>query len=306
MAGSSTQGAVGVGAGTALAPSAPLPLCPGSDIATYTRRVDAIPALSQKQELELARAYHEERDLDSARQLVLANLRHVAYMARRYAGYGLPQADLIQEGNIGLMKAVKRFNPAQFKVRFISFAIHWIRAEMQEYILRNWRLVKIATTKAQRRLFFNLRGARKHLGRLSDEEADAMAEKLSVPLRELRQMEQRMAAPEISYDGAAEAEGDGDDGGYRPAPAEYLAAPDADPARAFEEQHWRQARAKDLRCALGRMDERNRDIISSRWLVGDAKRATLQQLAERHGVSAERIRQLEKRSLRQLREWLIA
>ncbi len=294
-------------AAKARALSTPLPLCPGTDIHTYTRRVDALPVLSREQEVELAGAYHEENDLDAARQLVLANLRHVAYVARRYAGYGLPHADLIQEGNIGLMKAVKRFDPSQFKVRFISFAIHWIRAEMQEYILRNWRLVKIATTKAQRRLFFNLRGARSHLGRLTDQEADAMALQLSVPLRELRQMEQRMAAPEISYDGATEGEDgdrDADSGGYRSEPATYLAAPDADPASEFADRHWRQSRAKNLHSALESMDKRCQDIIRCRWLAEDTKRATLQQLAERYGVSAERIRQLEKRSLRQLRDQL--
>ena len=295
------------GAGKSLTPNVPLPLGPGADIATYTRRVQSIPALSQEQELELARAYYEEHDLEAARQLVLANLRHVVYSAHRYAGYGLPQADLIQEGNIGLMKAVKRFNPSQFKVRFISFAIHWIRAEMQEYILRNWRLVKIATTKAQRRLFFKLRSERKHLGRLSDAEASDMAEKLAVPLRDLRQMELRMAAPEISYDGTTEAaDADSADagGGTRLVPSEYLAAPDADPADEFETLHWRQTQAEQLRCALERLDERDRDILSSRWLSADAKRSTLQQLAERHGISAERVRQLEKRALRQLREQL--
>ncbi len=303
MGNTPTQADKKVGSGKSLVSNATLALVPGADIATYTRRVQSIPTLSQEQELELARAYYEEHDLEAARQLVLANLRHVAYLAHRYAGYGLPQADLIQEGNIGLMKAVKRFNPSKFKVRFISFAIHWIRAEMQEYVLRNWRLVKIATTKAQRRLFFKLRGERKHLGGLSDEDARDMAEKLAVPLRELRQMELRMAAPEVSYDGTTEAADADDTGGgtRRLAPAEYLAAPDADPAEEFEALHWRQSQAEQLHGALECLDERSRDIIRGRWPAADVKRATLQQLADRHGISAERVRQLEKRALRQLR-----
>jgi RNA polymerase sigma-32 factor len=228
----------------------------------------------------------------------MAHLRFVVHIARGYAGYGLPLGDLIQEGNIGLMKAVKRFDP-EVGVRLISFAVHWIRAEIHEFVLRNWRLVKVATTKAQRKLFFNLRSAKKHLGWLSRAETEAIARDLGVSAREVTEMEQRLAGQDVVYDPLPEADGEG-----AVAPALYLPAPNADPAAAIENDDWDERAAERLRSALTRLDERSRAILQARWMT--EQKATLQELADRYGVSAERIRQIEQSAIRTLRAELAA
>jgi RNA polymerase sigma-32 factor len=275
-----------------------LPVPIGS-LDAYIHAVNAIPSLTAEQERELARRLHENDDLDAARQLVLSHLRFVVHIARGYMGYGLPLGDLIQEGNVGLMKAVKRFDP-DVGVRLISFAVHWIRAEIHEFVIRNWRLVKIATTKAQRKLFFNLRSAKKHLGWLSKTETEAIARDLGVSAREVSEMEQRLAGQDMVYDPLPEA----DEEGGPAAPALYLQAPDADPAVAVESNDWEEQAAERLQGALARLDERSREILQSRWMTDQKK--TLQELADRYGVSAERIRQIEQGAIRALRAELTA
>ena len=267
---------------------------PVGSLDAYVERVSSIPVLSREEELELAKRFHDHEDLDAARLLVLSHLRFVVHVARGYMGYGLPVADLIQEGNVGLMKAVKRFDP-DMGVRLVSFAIHWIRAEIHEYVIRNWRLVRVATTKAQRKLFFNLRRLKKNLAWLSDEETNAVAGELGVDPREVREMEQRLAARDLSFDPAPDAD---DEEGIS-SPSLYLPAPNLDPATAVEQEEWDGAVANSLTAALGNLDERSRAVIKARWLADDKR--TLQDLADEYGVSAERIRQIEATAITKLR-----
>jgi RNA polymerase sigma-32 factor len=271
---------------------------PLGSLDAYLERVGRISVLSREEEHALAVRFREHDDLEAARTLVLSHLRFVVHIARGYAGYGLPLGDLIQEGNVGLMKAVKRFDPA-VNVRLVSFAVHWIRAEIHEYVLRNWRLVKVATTKAQRKLFFNLRRMKKNLTWLSSEETAAVARDLGVSTREVTEMEQRLAARDLSFDPMPESEED-----EQYSPAAYLPAPMADPAESVEAQEWDRDSQSRLHQALGRLDERSRDILESRWT--SEEKATLHELADKYGVSAERIRQIEANALTKLRGLLAA
>jgi RNA polymerase sigma-32 factor len=271
---------------------------PLGSLDAYLERVSRIPVLSREQEHELAARFRSAGDLAAARQLVLSHLRFVVHIARGYSGYGLPIGDLIQEGNVGLMKAVKRFDPS-LNVRLVSFAVHWIRAEIHEYVLRNWRLVKIATTKAQRKLFFNLRRLKKNLTWLSVEETAAVARDLGVTVAEVTEMEKRLAARDLSFDPAPDTD---DEEAY--SPAAYLPAPDADPAGQVQEAESADDSTDRLHGALSRLDERSRDIVQRRWMSED--KATLHQLADRYGVSAERIRQIESSALGKLRGLMAA
>jgi len=265
-------------------------MVPGHDLGSYVAAVNRITILSAEEERELAKRYYYQQDLDAARKLVLAHLRFVVHVARTYSGYGLSEADLIQEGNVGLMKAVKRFNP-EVGVRLVSFAVHWIKAEIHEYILRNWRIVKVATTKAQRKLFFNLRSSKKRLGWLSHDEVEAVARDLGVDAETVVQMEGRMGAYDASFDGAADA----DDEEASQAPAYYLEDSRYDPARSVENQDWEKTSTDGLYIAMKSLDERSRDILTQRWL--NDNKATLHDLAAKYNVSAERIRQLEKNAM---------
>lgn len=269
-------------------------MVPGHDLGAYITAVNSIAILSPEEELALANQYYHENDLDAARKMVLAHLRFVVHMAKTYSGYGLSEADLIQEGNVGLMKAVKRFNP-EVGVRLVSFAVHWIKAEMQEFILRNWRIVKVATTKAQRKLFFNLRSSKKRLGWFSKEEVDAVANDLGVNSATVMQMEGRMSSYDAAFDGIADAD---DDEAYY-APAQYLEDIRYDPARNVEDDDWGKSKSDGLYLALNELDERSKDILAQRWL-GDNK-VTLHDLAEKYDVSAERIRQLEKNAMNKVK-----
>ncbi len=267
---------------------------PLGSLEAYVERVSTIPILGREEELELARRFHEHGDLDAARELVLSHLRFVVHIARGYMGYGLPVGDLIQEGNVGLMKAVKRFDP-DMGVRLVSFAVHWIRAEIHEFVIRNWRLVRIATTKAQRKLFFNLRRMKKNLAWLSDEETRAVASELGVEPREVREMERRLSARDLSFDPAPDT---GDEESFV-SPSLYLPSPEADPAAIVEQDQWDGAVADSLATALDGLDERSRTVIKARWLTEEKK--TLQDLADEYGVSAERIRQIESAAFGKLR-----
>jgi RNA polymerase sigma-32 factor len=271
---------------------------PVGSLDAYIQAVNAIPVMNQPEEQRLARRLREHDDLDAARELVLSHLRFVVHIARGYMGYGLPLGDLVQEGNVGLMKAVKRFDP-DVGVRLISFAVHWIRAEIHEYVLRNWRLVRVATTKAQRKLFFNLRRAKRNLGWLTREETESIARDLGVPAREVTEMEQRLAGQDVVYDPLPDADDEG-----AVSPALYLPAPDADPATALEADDWQEQASERLQEALQGLDGRSREILRSRWM--SEQKATLQQLAERFGVSAERVRQIEQHAIRTLRGALTA
>ena len=269
-------------------------LSPGQNLASYIQTVSAFPILTAEEEKALAERFYYEQDLDAARELVLCHLRFVVHLARTYQGYGLPQADLIQEGNVGLMKAVKRFNP-EVGVRLVSFAVHWIRAEMHEFILRNWRIVKVATTKAQRKLFFNLRGAKKRLAWLTREETESVAKDLGVSTQEVTRMESRLSASDLAFDGY-----DTDDGDR--APAHFLpveGAAGADPADLVDAENWANVSHTLLIEALQSLDDRSHDIIASRWLSDEKE--TLTDLAGRYGVSAERIRQIEGNALKKLK-----
>jgi RNA polymerase sigma-32 factor len=270
------------------------PTTPGQDLTAYIASVNSIAMLTPEQELGLAKKYYYEDNVDAARQLVLSHLRFVVHMSKTFSGYGLSQADLIQEGNVGLMKAVKRFNP-EVGVRLVSFAVHWIKAEMHEYILRNWRIVKIATTKAQRKLFFNLRSSKKRLGWLNNEEAEAMAQDLGVDAKVVRQMEGRMA----SYDTAFDADSDSDDEATYKAPAFYLEDQASDLATNVEEDELEEITNSSLHSAMSELDDRSKDILNSRWL--SENKATLHELANRYGISAERIRQLEKNAMNKIK-----
>jgi RNA polymerase sigma-32 factor len=267
---------------------------PLGSLEAYVERVSGIAMLGRDEEFALARRFRDHQDLDAARDLVLSHLRFVVHIARGYTGYGLPVADLIQEGNVGLMKAVKRFDPGM-GVRLVSFAVHWIRAEIHEYVIRNWRLVRIATTKAQRKLFFNLRRMKKNLAWLSDEETEAVAGELGVEPREVREMEQRLSARDLSFDPAP----DTDDDEAVVSPSLYLPSPESDPAAIIEQIQWDGEVAGSLATALESLDERSRTVIRARWLAEDKK--TLQDLADDYGVSAERIRQIESAAMRKLR-----
>ncbi len=269
-------------------------VAPTGSLEAYRAAVNSFPLLSAEEERELAERYRRDNDLDAAWQLVLSHLRFVVRIARGYSGYGLAEADLIQEGNIGLMKAVKRFDPS-VGVRLVSFAVHWIRAEIHEFILRNWRIVKVATTKAQRKLFFNLRSAKKRLGWMNKEEVDAVAEDLGVKSATVMEMEQRLNAHDASFDPQVSQDGDSD---YL-APAGYLEDLRFEPGQQAEDEDWESHSGDRLEQAMGRLDERSRIIIESRWLTED--KSTLQELADRFGVSAERIRQLEKNAMKKLK-----
>ena len=269
-------------------------LVPGRNIDAYVASVASIAVLSAEQERTLAERLFFHNDLEAARQLVMSHLRFVVHIAKSYSGYGLPLADLIQEGNVGLMKAVKRFNP-EVGVRLVSFAVHWVKAEIHEFILRNWRIVKVATTKAQRKLFFNLRSAKKRLSWLTNDEADAVAKDLGVEARVVREMEGRMAGQDTSFDGYAD---DDSDTAYQ-APAYYLEDRNSDPSMLLEDSDWSDSSIARLRSALAQLDERSRDILQKRWLSED--KVTLHELADTYGVSAERIRQLEKNAMKKLK-----
>jgi RNA polymerase sigma-32 factor len=269
-------------------------MVPGANLAAYVQAVGSVPILSPERERELAEDLYYNNNLEAARQLVMSHLRFVVHIARSYSGYGLAEADLIQEGNVGLMKAVKRFNPEK-GVRLVSFAVHWIKAEMHEYILRNWRIVKVATTKAQRKLFFNLRSAKKSLAWLSADEAQAVADDLGVDLHEVQRMEGRLTSRDVAYDSPLDSD---DEDGWQ-APQYYLEDQRSDPALEVESSDWRDNSEQQLHAALAELDERSRDILSQRWLAEN--KATLHELAEQYGVSAERIRQLEQNAMKKLR-----
>ena len=273
----------------------PVANLPVGSLAAYRQAAFSLPMLSAEEERELAERYHNERDLDAAWRLVTAHLRFVVRIARGYEGYGLSQADLIQEGNVGLMKAVKRFDPS-VGVRLVSFAVHWVRAEIHEFILRNWRIVKVATTKAQRKLFFNLRSSRKRLGWMSRSEIEDIAADLGVEPRVVLEMEQRLNAHDASFDPLIEHESEND----RPAPAGYLRDLRFEPAIQAEDDDWEAHSEAMLADALEALDDRSRSIIARRWLA--ERKVTLQELAGEYGVSAERIRQLEKNALKKLRK----
>ena len=268
---------------------------PGVNLGAYISTVNQIPILTAEQEKELAERYYYDQDLDAAKLLVMSHLRFVVHIARSYAGYGLPQGDLIQEGNLGLMKAVKRFDP-NMGVRLVSFAVHWIKAEIHEYVIRNWRIVKIATTKAQRKLFFNLRSLKKSSKKLTLKEAQSIANDLNVTPEQVLEMEGRLTA----YDAAFEAQGDDDDeGSTHVAPALYLEDNRYDPARLAEEEDYEEQSTNALHDAMEQLDDRSRNILQRRWL--DDEKSTLHELAAEYNVSAERIRQLGKNALEKIK-----
>jgi len=284
---------------TALVPRSPAELALAGPVGSFDAYVDTvsrIPVLSREDEQALALRFHRDGDIDAARQLVLSHLRFVLHIARGYAGYGLPMGDLVQEGNVGLMKAVKRFDPA-VGVRLVSFAVHWIRAEIHEYVLRNWRLVKVATTKAQRKLFFNLRKYKKNLGWLSAEETTAVARDLGVSEQDVTEMERRLSSRDVSYDPAPDTD-DEESAAY--SPSAYLPAPDADPAVAVERAEWDDDVSERVAHAMTQLDERSRAIMRARWI--DEPKATLHELADQYGVSAERIRQIEANAIKKLQK----
>ena len=261
----------------------------------YLQAVSTIPMLKVEQEQELAKRLQEEGDLSAAKQLIMSHLRFVAHIAKSYSGYGLPQADLIQEGNIGLMKAVKRFDPS-VGVRLVSFAVHWIKAEIHEFVLKNWRIVKVATTKAQRKLFFNLRKNKKRLGWFNQAEVATVASELGVSEKEVREMESRMSGQDMGFDLTGDDNDDAPTSTY--SPVQYLTDGSADLADDIEQQQWQEQSHTRLFSALKTLDERSQDIVSARWLSDD--KATLQELAEKYSVSAERVRQLEKTAMKKL------
>jgi RNA polymerase sigma-32 factor len=272
---------------------------PTGSIESYISSVNQVPILSLEEEQVLARRLRDENDLEAARRLVMSHLRFVVKIARGYSGYGLQQADLIQEGNVGLMKAVKRFNP-DFGVRLVSFAVHWVRAEMHEFILKNWRIVKVATTKAQRKLFFNLRSSKKRLGWLNQNEVNEVAKDLGVKPSEVMEMEKRMSNYDASFDGTTD--DDDDESVY--APAYYLENKSAGPEELVETAQVKDESQNALHTALALLDDRSKDIIAKRWLAED--KATLHELAAVHSVSAERIRQIESNAMKKLRETIAA
>ena len=267
---------------------------PTGNLESYIQATRSIPMLSAEEENALATRLQEGGDLEAAQKLVLSHLRFVVHIARGYSGYGLPQADLIQEGNIGLMKAVKRFDP-NVGVRLVSFAVYWIRAEIHEFILRNWRIVKVATTKAQRKLFFNLRSSKTRLGWFNQEEVEGVAKDLGVSPQDVLEMESRMSGQDITFD----APDDEEERGYVASPVNYLEDLSHEPSRVIEANDWESHNQQQLSTALTKLDERSRDIIQQRWLTDD--KATLHQLADKYQVSAERIRQLENNAIKKLK-----
>ncbi|WP_396244869.1 RNA polymerase sigma factor RpoH [Hafnia paralvei] len=271
-----------------------LTLVPQGSLEAYVRAANTYPMLTAEEEKELGERLHYEGDLDAAKQLILSHLRFVVHVARNYAGYGLPQADLIQEGNIGLMKAARRFNP-EMGVRLVSFAVHWIKAEIHEYVLRNWRIVKVATTKAQRKLFFNLRKTKQRLGWFNQDEVELVARELGVSEKDVLEMESRMAAQDMAFDMSND-----DDESSPAAPVLFLQDKSSDFANDIEDDNWDSHAADKLTLAMEGLDERSQHIIRARWLDDDNK-ATLQELADQYGVSAERVRQLEKNAMKKLR-----
>ena len=271
---------------------------PVGSLDSYIDRVSQIPVLSKDDEIALAVRFRSEADLDAARQLVLSHLRFVVHIARGYLGYGLPMGDLVQEGNVGLMKAVKRFDPT-VGVRLVSFAVHWIRAEIHEYVLRNWRLVKVATTKSQRKLFFNLRKMNKNLAWLSEAETAAVARDLGVDVADVREMEQRLSARDMSFDPTPESD---EEEAY--SPAMYLPASNADPAIEVENEEWEEDSTERLELALEKLDERSRNILQRRWMTDN--KATLHELADEYGISAERVRQVESNAINKLKGLMAA
>ena len=269
-------------------------LVPGQNIEAYVQSVSRIAVLSAEQEREIADRLYYKNDLEAARQLVMSHLRFVVHIAKSYTGYGLPLSDLVQEGNVGLMKAVKRFNP-EVGVRLVSFAVHWVKAEIHEFILKNWRIVKVATTKAQRKLFFNLRSSKKRLAWFTNDEANAVANDLGVEAKVVHEMEGRMAGQDTAFDGYLN---DDSETAYQ-APAHYLEDKRSDPAKMLEDSDWSESSVSMLRNALALLDERSRDILEQRWL--NENKATLHELASQYGVSAERIRQLEKNAMKKVK-----
>ncbi|WP_226664194.1 RNA polymerase sigma factor RpoH [Microbulbifer aggregans] len=269
-------------------------LAPGANLNAYIQTVSGFEILSAEEEKKLAEDLYYHENLDAARQLVMSHLRFVVHIAKSYSGYGLNEGDLIQEGNVGLMKAVKRFNPEK-GVRLVSFAVHWIKAEIHEFILRNWRIVKIATTKAQRKLFFNLRGQKKKLAWLTNDEAKRVAAELNVDVAHVHDMEGRLAAHDAAFDAGV----DDDDESAWQAPAHYLEDRRYDPATMLEQDNWQETSVNNLTVAMEKLDDRSRDIIEARWL--SENKATLHELADKYGVSAERIRQLEKNAMKKVR-----
>ncbi len=270
-------------------------LSPGENLGAYMRAVNAAPLLSVQRERELALRYRNDNDLDAAHELVVSHLRYVVKVARGFIGYGLPLPDLIQEGSIGLMKAVKRYDPNR-DVRLVSFAVHWIKAEIYDYVLRNWRMVRVATTKAQRKLFFNLRKSRTRLGWMKNNEVDKMATDLKVETATVRQMESRLSGTDIAFD--ARTEQDDDDPFL--APAQFLGDSRYDPAIVVDNSEQKTNSRQQLTAALSRLDERSRDIVARRWLSDD--KPTLHALADEYGVSAERIRQIEARAMEKMKD----
>jgi RNA polymerase sigma-32 factor len=273
----------------------PIELSSSDNLTAYMRAVNAAPILSPEREFELATRYQEEGDIDAARELVLSHLRHVVKVARGFMGYGLPLTDLIQEGSIGLMKAVKRFDPTR-DVRLVSFAVHWIRAEIYDYVLRNWRMVKVATTKAQRKLFFNLRKSRARLGWMNDDEVGRLAGDLDVDEGVVREMESRLSGNDVAFDAMVDQD---DDDNYL-APSQHLGDSRYDPEVVVANIEKETERSEQLALALGELDQRSKDILTRRWL-GEEK-PTLHELADEYGVSAERIRQIEKRAMEKMKE----
>lgn len=269
-----------------------------SSLEAYIRSVNSMPMLEADEEYELAKRLQETGDLQAAKKLIMSHLRFVVHVAKGYAGYGLPQADLIQEGNIGLMKAVKRFDP-NVGVRLVSFAVHWIKAEIHEYVLKNWRIVKVATTKAQRKLFFNLRKAKKRLGWFSDEEVSMVAENLGVSKADVTEMESRMAAQDPAFDLASDNDDEQDF-----APVQFLEDRSSDVAAQVESDNWENNAQDRLLSAIKTLDERSQHILQARWLDDDNK-TTLQELAKEYQVSAERIRQLEKNAMNKLKTLMV-
>ena len=270
-------------------------LSPGGDLQAYINSVHSIGILTPEEEKKLAEDLYYRNDLDAARKLVLAHLRFVIYIAKSYSGYGLSEADLIQEGNIGLMKAIRKFNP-EMGVRLVSFAVHWVKAEIHEYVLKNWKIVKIATTKAQRKLFFNLRGKKKGLDWFTEEEIEQVAKDLGVKPSEVREMEKRLSGSDMSCDPLSDS--DDDEATY--APSQYLQDEDANPADIFENESLSEENTSQLYEAINQLDDRSRDILQDRWLADE--KLTLHDLAEKYEISAERVRQIEKNAMKKVKQ----
>ena len=268
---------------------------PGQNLEAYLNSIQNIAILSPEEERKLAEDLYYREDLEAARQLVMAHLRFVVHIARGYSGYGLPQADLIQEGNVGLMKAVRKFNP-EVGVRLISFAVHWIKSEIHEYVLKNWKIVKVATTKAQRKLFFNLRNKKKDITWLSEDDVKMISNELDVKEDTVREMEQRMSSHDVSFDPYS---ADDSEEGNTYSPADYLTNEDSDPLEIVEKEDFARDQINQLQSAISDLDERSQLILKERWLTDD--KPTLHELADKHGISAERIRQIEKKAMEKIR-----